>query len=102
MPIQHGEEKDWAGLDRLPALLAACDQRWGLKRGVRFPNQSPLGLSVFFVSYLVLRRQNVVGSQSPFWRDTLQHTYQRRHAEIKVPSLVGEEYTSMHHEKGLR
>jgi hypothetical protein len=41
MPIQHGEEKGWAWLDRLPALLAACDRRWGLKMGVRFPNQSP-------------------------------------------------------------
>jgi hypothetical protein len=30
MLIQHGEEKGWAGLDRLPALLAACDRRWGL------------------------------------------------------------------------
>jgi hypothetical protein len=41
MPIQHGEEKSWAGLDHVPALLAACDRRWGLTRGVRFPNQSP-------------------------------------------------------------
>jgi streptomycin 6-kinase len=41
MLIAHGEEKGRAWLDRLPALLATCERRWGLTIGVRFPSQSP-------------------------------------------------------------
>jgi streptomycin 6-kinase len=41
MPIAHGEEKDRAWFARLPTILAACEQQWGLTIGVRFPSQSP-------------------------------------------------------------
>jgi streptomycin 6-kinase len=44
MPIHDGDEGEDTGqawLDRLPALLAACERRWGLTIGVRFPSQSP-------------------------------------------------------------
>ena len=41
MLIDHREDKGRAWLDRLPALLAACERQWGLNIGVRFPSQSP-------------------------------------------------------------
>ncbi len=73
MPIQQGEEKGWA---RPFACSSRCLRpAMGTQNG-RTVSQPvpPLACRCFSSVIPMLRRQNVVGSQSPFWRDTLQRT----------------------------